>query len=502
MAASSGAVIPAGLVESFKRERAAVFLGAGVSVTAGLPSWQEFVAALAAGLGIEPDQGGTYSARMLLNAPQYFENRYGRRMLIERVRGLMEAPYVRSASHDLIAQLPCSLFYTTNFDELLEESLRRESVKYDLIVSDEAARIYSARSGCQLRKIHGTISQPNTLIITRNDYSHFTLNNMLTLDVLRNDLTQFSFLFLGYGLTDPDFNSIYDYVVQAMGRMRQTHYICVPSMTPLEEQDLRERGIEPIDLSAWPGATPEAKLDQFLTDLVEATSDIVHVRRLFGGLQPRQEVPVVITSRLHELEQYVYFPMCDLHVAQSVSRVLGLIGCTGSITADHHALARYDEYIRQDLVLICSPFGNAFTKRMFEDIDRIVSNITVRWRDTGRDRLIQDIPSGKTFTADNPLEARGYPQTEYALVARFRNPWARDRRIFMLAGLNALGTHAVGDFMSDPRNYDQLSWRDEDCAAILEITYSEHDPYNYRYKIASVHSLTRSADAVPPAEEA
>jgi NAD-dependent SIR2 family protein deacetylase len=114
-------------VESFKRERAAVFCGSGASATAGLPDWQQFVATLAVDLGIGPDlQKRAYSPSMLLNAPQYYENRFGRRRLIERTSGMVEQMSPKpSSTYDLVAQLPCSLFYTTNFDELLEDSLRR-----------------------------------------------------------------------------------------------------------------------------------------------------------------------------------------------------------------------------------------------------------------------------------------------------------------------------------------------------------------------------------------
>jgi hypothetical protein len=394
-----------------------------------------------------------------------------------------------SPTYDLVAQLPCTLYYTTNFDELLEDSLRRTDTKYELVVSDEVARIYSDRRGLQLRKIHGTISQPNTLVVTRSDYANFVMNNTLTLDTLRNDLAQYSFLFIGYSLSDPDFNSIYDNVMYSMGRMRQTHYMCVPSLTPLAEQDLRERGIEPIDLSLWQGASLGEKLDSFLAELVEATSEIVHIRRIFPNLPIAHEIPIIITSRLHETEQYVYFPFCDLYTAQRIERNLGLISRRGKIVADHHALAQYDEYLRRDLVLVCGPSANAFTAKFFDDIATIPSNISVRWEELRGNRVIKDVNSGCTYSADDPLKAHGERQTEYALIARYRNPWAAARRIFLFAGLNAIGTHAAGTFMSNSASYSKLPWREEDFAVVLKITYTQHDPYDYKYEIESFDHL-------------
>jgi SIR2-like domain len=484
--------LPADLIENFRAGNAAVFSGAGVSIGAGLPSWENFSRTLAGELEeaseIKTEQ---YSSTLMTSIPQYYENRYGRRRLLQRVESLL-TPTSRtgSATHDLLAQLPAKLHYTTNFDELLESSLRKQGRHFDLIVSDHTARVYTERRGLQVRKIHGTLSQPDTLIITRDDYTRFAHENTLTLEVMRADLRQSAFLFIGYSMTDPDFISIYESVLLSMGRMRQTHHFCVTNLSELEAQDLRQRGITPIDLSQWPGSTATERLDNFLRSLIEETSEELHVRRFYGDTSTTDCVPIVVTSRLHENERYVYYPECDLFAAQSVQDALKILGRDSRIVADHNALSTFESFVQQDLVTICSPFGNAFTARIFEEIRALGSTIDFEWVDDGDKRSIRSKRDGGSFVADNPLDANGEATlTDYAVIGRHRNPWSPGHKIYMVAGLNAISTHAAGNYLKTLMTYRELPWSEANFTMLLTIQFNEHDPYNYRYHINSTKVL-------------
>jgi hypothetical protein len=477
--------LPPDLIENFRTRKAAVFFGAGVSVGAGLPTWGDFSRALIneleADSGIKIEQ---YAAALKTNIPQYYENRFGRRRLVQKVESLLAPTKAESETHDLLAQLPTNSYYTTNFDEFLESSLRKQRRYFDLIVSDHAARIYTERRGLQLRKIHGTLSQPDTLIITRDDYTRFAHENALILEAMRTDLRQSTFLFIGYSMTDPDFISIYESVLLSMGRMRQTHYFCLAGVTEFEEQDLRQRGITSIALDQWPGSTANERLNNLLRYLIEETSEELHVRRFYGDLPRTTCMPVVVTSRLHEVEQYVYYPDCDLSAAQSVRDALKLIGCDSRIVADHDALRDFESFVRQDLVTICSPFGNAFTARLFKEIETLDSTISFEWVADGEKRFIRTKSNGELFIADNPLCANGETTlTDYAIIGRHRNPWSPEHKIYMLAGLNAIGTHAAGNYVKRLMQYRQLPWTEPNFTILLTVHFSEHDPYNYQYDI-------------------
>ncbi|WP_345037406.1 SIR2 family protein [Streptomyces sannanensis] len=430
-----------------------------------------------------PDSDGRFPAADLNKIPQYYENRFSRRGLLSVVRELLDGGRRGpSAVHQLLAQLPCATFYTTNYDELLEDAIRHQGRRFSVVASEEAARASSDVHGHVIRKIHGTLSQPQTLIITRDDYARFMNADSVTINTLQSDLIHHMFLFVGYSLSDPDFNSIYDNVLYKMGNMAQTHYLCVPHASPQEVDDLNRRGVKTIDLSKWPGATPSEQLKAFLEALANATSDLVHIERFFRGLKRGEEVPLVISSMLNVGEQFVFYPDCDVRVAQQVERALEKMGVSTRWVADRLALEQFDEYLNRNIVLICSPFGNRFTHQVFEQLSP--GTICVRFCNDDGQRFIQDLKTDNTYAADDPATAEERPNShDFCVVARYRNPWNPGRYIFLFAGIYAIGTHAVARFLSDLTNYRELPGGSEDSVLLLRVTFTGHDPYGYEYQV-------------------
>src|SRR5205807_2126210 len=139
MEAQPTSQLPRGLLEAFNQSRVAIFIGAGASVASGMPAWDELVGHLADELNIPPDVGeGRFSPRLLAAIPQYYENRYGRRALTDAVRNYVPR-HARKVSpiHELLAKLPCDLYYTTNFDLLLEHALATQNREFDLVASED-----------------------------------------------------------------------------------------------------------------------------------------------------------------------------------------------------------------------------------------------------------------------------------------------------------------------------------------------------------------------------
>jgi hypothetical protein len=491
---TSAATLPAQLVKAFREGRAAVFVGAGASIAAGLPSWQELVAKLASELPFEPDlPGGVFSPHALLNIPQYYEYEFGRRELHKRLEELL-SEREPSRIHNLLAQLPNRLYYTTNFDGLLEDALRdSDRTQIALIADDDEVRYRTDHRGIQVRKLHGTIERHRTIVLTRGDYASLRTHNPLMFETLRSHLSEYAFLFVGYSLNDPDFTAIFDDVLLTMGDMRQMHYMCIPSVHELERQDLRHRGIEAIDLGTWgtPGAPTEG-LTAFLTELAAETSDITHVKRFFDGVRRGDEVPIIVSSRTHEHEQFVYIAECDLHVATQVEEALGRLGCTTRRVADRRALHDVEMLAQHDLVLVCSPFGNDVTARAFELISGGPGGIGLAFEDDEGIRSVHQLVDARRFHADNPVDADGSARSrEHAVIARYRNPWNPERRLFVFAGLYALGTHAVGTFLKDLRNYERIPDGGAHLEAVLTMSYHDHDPYDYRYEIDDIVAVSR-----------
>lgn len=96
------------------------------------------------------------------------------------------------------------LVVTTNYDNLMEEifpDYKVYSSQDELLVSETAgvAEIY---------KIHGSLSDPNSLVLTETDYKDFNSRNEYLAAKLLTLFAEHPIIFIGYGMGDPDIGEI------------------------------------------------------------------------------------------------------------------------------------------------------------------------------------------------------------------------------------------------------------------------------------------------------
>ena len=102
-----------------KNNELAAFIGAGLSISARAGSWKDLLreAAKKIGLDVEKEQD-------LISLAQYYSNSQKRvsidNLIKERFTGLEPTD-----DHKLLAQLPISTYWTTNYDKLIEKALEK-----------------------------------------------------------------------------------------------------------------------------------------------------------------------------------------------------------------------------------------------------------------------------------------------------------------------------------------------------------------------------------------
>lgn len=101
------------------------------------------------------------------------------------------------------------IILTTNYDEVVENA-------YNSIVSSNPIDTYVGQEGflrenvgyAELYKIHGSIRNPSSIVITNDDYKLFKKNSILISAKIISSLINSPIIFLGYSLTDENIRSI------------------------------------------------------------------------------------------------------------------------------------------------------------------------------------------------------------------------------------------------------------------------------------------------------
>ncbi len=155
-----------------------------------------------------------------------------------------------STSHEALVRLPLKEIFTTNYDTLIEDAFLGQELAVSAGPAQFIARM-PQRPKRHLVKLHGTIDDLNTIVLTRSDYAKARKSRVEMFEHLRTSLMQSSFLFVGYSLTDPNFNLIHDEVRLVMGANMPPSYLVQGERDAVREAYLRQLGVNVISLGNW-----------------------------------------------------------------------------------------------------------------------------------------------------------------------------------------------------------------------------------------------------------
>lgn len=206
-----------------------IFAGAGISTE----SSTVFPTSLYDNFKSDADLVGEATFPKVMSA---FEDKFGRRELVARIAERLDYvesfPSIRTLATRFHTELSTigslSTIITTNWDTAFE----RYCSARPLVVDDDYA--YYDLPGRKVFKIHGSMSNISTLVATENDYAEreasFATSAMGS--SLKHILATQTVVFIGFSLSDPDFQSVYRALLTGLGKSRPVAYIVTPFESP------------------------------------------------------------------------------------------------------------------------------------------------------------------------------------------------------------------------------------------------------------------------------
>jgi hypothetical protein len=255
-----------------KHDELFLFIGAGLSIGAGLPGWVPMVEELTKDLDFNlPQIGSHIRASHLLEGIEFYVDRFGFNTLIRRMRQMLDTTAISPTKiHTLITELPIKEIYTTNYDNLIEKAYASQGMRFNKIVRDQEIP-YWDHQAYQIVKICGELEQPDSMIVTQTQFNSFSSRRPHLIMHLKTTMVSRTPLFLGYSLRDPFLNQIWDTISYEFGVHRRRGYAALFDCKAAMRKYFDKRGIEVINLDIIPGQDPNEKLTNWLSEFLNAT---------------------------------------------------------------------------------------------------------------------------------------------------------------------------------------------------------------------------------------
>lgn len=204
-----------------------VFIGAGISENyaeikndKSFPSWKKL---------IDEIKIGNNSTDDFLKSAQIYEDNYSKEALVTKVKELFPKEYNCHDIHKLIYEIEPAHIITTNYDDLLEKAMRIKNLDNKFHIVDTDAQIPLSKSKHNLLvKAHGDLHRTN-IVLSEQDYNNYEKNFPLILSFIRYVFSKYKVLFLGFSLSDPNFNKILYWVKNILEENTIKHTVILHS---------------------------------------------------------------------------------------------------------------------------------------------------------------------------------------------------------------------------------------------------------------------------------
>ncbi|MDA1571020.1 SIR2 family protein, partial [Bacillus cereus] len=182
-------------------ENAAIFAGAGLSMSVGYVSWAKLLEPIAQEIGLDVNKEND-----LVSLAQYYcnENQGNRGRINQIILDEFSRKVDLTENHKILARLPIHTYWTTNYDRLIEKALEEENKIADVKYTVKQLATTKVKRDAVVYKMHGDVEHPSEAVLIKDDYEKYSIKMDPYIKALSGDLVSKTFLFVGFSFTDPN----------------------------------------------------------------------------------------------------------------------------------------------------------------------------------------------------------------------------------------------------------------------------------------------------------
>ena len=252
--------IPKQLLNGIKENKCVLFAGAGASMDAKVPSWNELVVSLVECLKDEyanlPEKELEEIEKLLcerkyLVLAEYCLKKLGAYDFSQVLKTKLSCNEKKSLTHNLLAQIPFRAVITTNLDLFIEQTNAAYAHSYRTLLPNDI-NISEDRLGGALPilKIHGSYEKPESIVLTKADIRELLFNKPQYNETLKRYFIENTVLFYGYSFNDSDIDFILQEIMADKRGLTRKHYALLPDVGAIEaDYLLKEYNIQVISYS-------------------------------------------------------------------------------------------------------------------------------------------------------------------------------------------------------------------------------------------------------------
>lgn len=235
------------LASEIRKGRVVLFVGAGLSrnavpksgKSARMLGWDELKARFASELGWDQRRTDSVSAPRLI---QMYEGKFGRDRRNQILREAIPNDDVEPGKiHSLVIDFDWHAIVTTNIDTMIEQAYGIAGREHSPVIFEEDLAKITANP---IYKFHGSIEAQRTWIFSEREYNQEV--QPLFVDKLRSIFAEKTVLFLGYGVNDPDLDSILYFIQKRIGHYQKKAFLLFKEDGDVNRFYWRDRNIELI----------------------------------------------------------------------------------------------------------------------------------------------------------------------------------------------------------------------------------------------------------------